>query len=49
MEMLLMTFLPQVFLSAGGGGNGSLSTILSAATEFVTWVINKPPYLSGGF
>lgn len=42
MEMLLMTFLPQVFLSAGGsggGGNGSLSTILSAATEFVTWVI----------
>ena len=42
MEMLLMTFLPQVFLSAGGGGgggDGSLSTILSAATEFVTWVI----------
>lgn len=48
MEMLLATFLPQVFLSGGGAsGNMSLSGILSAATEFVTWVITTmTSYLS---
>lgn len=48
MEMLLMTFFPQVFLSAGStSSNMSLSGILSAATEFVTWVITTmTSYLS---
>lgn len=49
MEMLLMTMLPQVFLSGGSttSGNMSLSGILSAATEFVTWVITTmTSYLS---
>ncbi len=49
MEMLLTTMLPQVFLSGGSttSGNMSLSGILSAATEFVTWVITTmTSYLS---
>lgn len=48
MEMLLMAFLPQVSLSGGStSGNMSLSGILSAATEFVTWVIaTMTSYLS---
>lgn len=43
MNFVLLTQLPfmaQFALSGGGGNaNGSLSDILSAATEFVTWVI----------
>lgn len=49
MEMLLITMLPQVFLSGGSAssGNMSLSGILSAATEFVTWAIaTMTSYLS---
>lgn len=34
----LINLLP-VALSGSGGGNNTLSSILSAATEFVTWVI----------
>lgn len=36
--LVLMNLLP-VALSGGAGGNNSLSSILTAATEFVTWVI----------
>lgn len=43
MEMLLMTFMPGILAlssgGSGGSGNNSLSGILAAATEFVTWVI----------
>lgn len=35
---IVLSFLP-VALSGAGGGNNTLSSILSAATEFVTWVI----------
>lgn len=39
---MFTTLFPQFLsaaLSSGGSGTASLSTILSAATEFVTWVI----------
>lgn len=40
MEMMLMTFMPGILaLSSTPSGNNSLSGILAAATEFVTWVI----------
>lgn len=36
-----LTLIPQMVfaLSGGGNANSSLSAILTAATEFVTWVI----------
>lgn len=40
--MGMVTFLPNMLSavsSSGGNANSSLSAILSAATEFVTWVI----------
>lgn len=47
--MELMVMLPQMVfaLSGGGSANSSLTSILSAATEFVTWVITTmTSYLS---
>lgn len=38
MDMIFLPFITTVAAS-GGSGNSSLSAILSAATEFVTWVI----------
>lgn len=38
MELYLPVFFTYA-LSGGGGTNNTLASILSAATEFVTWVI----------
>ena len=47
MFMLLTNYLPLALSSGGSSGNMSLSGILAAATEFVTWVITTmTSYLS---
>lgn len=39
--MNLLRFQSHIFAGGTGGDNGSLSSILTAATELVTWVITS--------